>query len=67
VVSFVAPIFDRAGHVARRVEQGVFVGFDQADLGVLQMLLDPVGGDEGFGMRVTALVNGGRGSHGSLY
>ena len=52
---------DRAGHVARGVEQGVLVALDDPDLGIVQVLLDPVGRDESVGVRVAALFD--RSSH----
>ena len=41
-----------SGDMPQVVEQQVFVALDDADLGVLQVILDPVGRDQGFGMGV---------------
>ena len=42
----------RAADVAHRVEQGVFIRFDEADGGVVEMRGDPVGIHEVFGMGI---------------
>ena len=43
---------DGAGNVAQVVEQEILVALDDADLGVLQVVCDPVGRDEDFRMSV---------------
>ncbi len=48
--------------VSHVVEQHVLIALDDADLGVLEMRGQPIGGDERFGMRVALLL--GYGVHG---
>ena len=43
---------DGAGDVAHVVEQDVLVALDDPDLGVVEVLLDPVGRDEDFGVSI---------------
>ena len=43
---------DGAGDVGQVVEQDVFVALDDADLGILQVVLDPIGRDQDFRMSV---------------
>ena len=47
---------DGAGDVAGVVGLGVDVDLDEADAGVAEVLLDPVGVDENFGMCVLAAI-----------
>jgi hypothetical protein len=48
---------DGARQVARRVEQRIFVRFDEPDAGVVEVLGNPVGADENFGVSVSARLN----------
>ena len=43
----------RAGDVTLLIEQNVFVRFDDADIRILPMLVDPGGADQNFGMGIT--------------
>ena len=48
----------RARDVAGRVEERVLVGFDQPDVAIVEVLLDPVGRHQRIGVLVTALLDG---------
>jgi hypothetical protein len=68
VVEVSGPVdLDGAGDVAGGVEEGVFVRFDDADGGVVEVLGDPFGGDQDFGMGVPACSDFGVGHGGAPF
>ncbi len=63
VVEVVHPIeVGGAGEVTAEIESRVFVGFDEANVGIIEAFRDPLGGNEGIGVGVAALVDFAHGS-----